>query len=256
MQRHATLVSGRRPCSDTILLPNWMTDPLWRERGGEIFASVGTGTDEVQGDEEQQPTYCPGCRGHKPANRPEHNRIPGLCNHPLVETQTWSCPGCKRSPPRPRGHTDHTEVPGECRWSVADYKQHKGRKGVHPREATPPPAAAPSHADVRGPDLNPEPIGNPPDTGQSSSSASGSAPPPAPAERGGQDDEPPVGRRRRRVVNPREAQPTIVEQGTSMESDDWSSFDISTSLRTLRHGTPAQVLREVRKLKVVQDLLE
>ena len=33
-----------------------------------------------------------------------------------------------------------------------------------------------------------------------------------------------------------------------MEPDDWSSSDISTSLRTLRHGTPAQVLREVRKL--------
>ena len=33
-----------------------------------------------------------------------------------------------------------------------------------------------------------------------------------------------------------------------MESDDWSSFDRATSLRTLRHGTPAQVLREVWKL--------
>ena len=49
-------------------------------------------------------------------------------------------------------------------------------------------------------------------------------------------------------INPRELQPRVVERAAGEAIPDWSSFDISRSLRTLRTGTSAQVERELRKL--------
>ena len=56
---------------------------------------------------------CLGCRWNMARGRREHTRERGVCKFPDVQPEPeWQCPGCRREPPRPRGHADQTEIPG------------------------------------------------------------------------------------------------------------------------------------------------
>ena len=196
-----------------------------------------------------------------PSTDTSHNRIPNVCKFPLVEPIEWKCEGCARKPkPRPRGHDSHSEIPGECRWATnADFKRHLGRRAAeqHPRNATVPTRVIPSHADVPGPHLNPDNEGAASSRDPAGSTHAGRAAKPPPAQPPDDDDD---GRplseltrrkRRRRMTNPRDVQPRLVDKSMPSDyTDDWTGFDISKALRTLRHGTNAQQVREVRKLYI------
>ena len=101
---------------------------------------------------------CRGCIGNMARTRREHSRIRGECKYPdVTPEQEWTCPGCVRDPPRPRGHASHTESDG-CRWQnvparMSMQRNRAARSGMHPREARIPESASAS-ADVPGPDLN------------------------------------------------------------------------------------------------------
>jgi hypothetical protein len=224
---------------------------LQQLRATSTFPVLGTGPqDSDTVDDSAQPwMQCPGCRGRMARTRREHTRVQGICKWPDVEPETdWKCPGCSRTPPRIRGHGDHTEVPGECRWGITGTRAVAGRvRGIHPREATPKASADPT-ADVPGPLLNPNdtqieepgpiPDDDPPDVGGPSSSSGGpnnAADPPRRTPRGPD-------------LVQRQLQPTVAHRSSGAGSPDWTSFDISTSLRTLRNGTEVQKKNELRKL--------
>ena len=90
--------------------------------------------------------------------RREHSRIRGECKYPdVTPEQEWTCPGCARDPPRPKGHASHTEEEG-CRWHnvrarMAMSRNRAARSGMHPREARIPESES-STADLPGPDIN------------------------------------------------------------------------------------------------------
>ena len=230
------------------------------------YPELGTGhqDDNVQDDETQPWMKCPGCKGRMARTRREHTRIRGECKWPDVEPEAeWTCPGCSRTPPRARGHQDHTEIPGECRWGYKGTRNVASRaRGSHPREATRRATADPSH-DVPGPELNPtpardsQPLGDddPPNIGGPSSSSNG--PSNARVEEPGPVDIPdhdePSQRRSRgpdTTQRLRRSQPTIAERSAGDGSSDWTSFDITTSLRILRTGTEVQRKNELRKLHI------
>ena len=100
---------------------------------------------------------CRGCKGHYARNSRYHSRIEGECKFPGVEPErVWTCPGCSRKPKeRPRGHADHNDIDGECRWATAASRMETGRKGRHPREARLRGSDDPS-AGLRGEELVPE----------------------------------------------------------------------------------------------------
>ena len=128
------------------------------------YPAVASGPQDPPQNQPEDWIKCPACRGNMAETRREHTRIPNECKWPLVEPEPeWTCPGCARSPPRPRGHEDHTDRPGECRWASAGYRG-RARQGKHPREARRQ-AAASSVDGVPGPQLNPAtnppPPGNP-----------------------------------------------------------------------------------------------
>ena len=188
---------------------------------------------------------CIGCRGRMARTRREHSRIRGECKFPDVEPETeWSCPGCTRTPPRPRGHESHTDVVGECRWAVAPTRTELGRQGRHPREARRRGAAHPA-ADLRGEELTPStdtaPADGHPDPAAvravltkaiaaTPAAASAAAPAAAPVPRG-----------------PRTPRVQVVDRASG-GSSDWTSFDMSKSLRMLRTGNPSDISRQLRKL--------
>ena len=153
-----------------------------------------------------------------------HSRIVGECKFPDVEPEKiWTCPGCARKPqPRPRGHADHNDIEGECRWATAASRLEVGRKGRHPREARLRGSDDPS-AGLRGEDLVPE---------------TDTAPAADPAEADIRD---PIGRA------PRAARAIVVDRAVG-GSSDWTSFDVSKSLRMLRTGSPSDITRTLRKL--------
>ena len=217
--------------------------------------------------------------------RREHNREEGVCKYPFDRPEPeWKCPGCSRSPPRPRGHEDHTDRLGECRWADASYRFRgatSGREGRHPREGRVR-ASSSSVADLPGSELNPgtrrEP-GHPelppdsdsspspprpqarevetPVNGGSSGSNAGSAQaaaagsgavPAAAAESDsagtGDGARAPRGPDRQ----PRQVQPRLIDRAVGDAHEDWTSFDVNRSMRMLRTGSEAQISRELRKL--------
>ena len=189
------------------------------------------------------------------ASRREHTREPGVCKHPLAEPeQEWSCPACARVPRRPNAHPDHTLVPGDCRVvEVTPRDVHTRRRGSHPCEATIHPSTSPS-ACLDGPYLNPddapqmaEPPEEPPAPVVSSMSASSGRPSASSAQ--DETDSPARGRRRRaeRTHAP-DPQPRVCDAATGEAPNDWTRFDVTKSLLTLRSGTPEEKEREVRKL--------
>eukprot|EP00971_Amphidinium_carterae_P238917 4742572-Amphidinium_carterae.1 len=51
----------------------------------------------------------------------------------MHEAVEWTCPACILR--KPRGHPDHTEEAGECRWFNAPYRRARGH--YQPRAARP-----------------------------------------------------------------------------------------------------------------------
>ena len=216
--------------------------------GQYMYPSVGSGSndvDEPQPDEVPDEAWknCPGCTGRQSATDTRHNRIPGVCKHPLVQPDMYDCKGCQAH--RPSGHGDHTYETGRCRWSVTDTRTGKRRSGKHPRPPAVKASASPT-ADLQaqlpdGTDLGAEDESRAAASGPSSSSNGPTASVPGSlldpvAQTRGPDQEQRVRR-------------TFADQasGTTVPSD-WSKFDVSSSLRALRTGTNASQQRELRKL--------
>ena len=68
------------------------------------------------GDDAAEPppdwVRCLGCLRGRVSTDPDHDRIPGRCKYPLVETIEWQCPACQRH--EPAASERHTNIPGEC----------------------------------------------------------------------------------------------------------------------------------------------
>ena len=214
----------------------------------QAFPTVGTGPDDAPAARRPR-TGCPGCDNNMAKNRREHNRIEGQCRFPADTPEPeWSCPGCKHG--RPRAHHTHTDVPGECRWAVIPLRRSstRTRRQQHPRETRQPATADPT-ANLQGNELI---------EGQnSSSSAEGNIPPvmPPPPSGDAPAEQPLQPERSPAVRGPdlqpraqRQDQRRVVDQSVGQNPSDWTSFDVSTSLRVFRVGTEAQQRRELRKL--------
>ena len=70
---------------------------------------------------------------------------------------------------------------------------------------------------------------------------------PEPARAAGPEDAPEAGAEARPRAAPR-MQPRLVDRATGEAPEDWTSFDVTQSLRMLRTGTDAQIREELRKL--------
>ena len=231
-----------------------------RKQCASTYPTIGTGPDDIT-----PPTApkwwdeCEGCRGNMARTRREHTRTPGKCRYPNVEPEPiWTCPGCARVPQRARGHDDHTGVEGECRWASASTrnKGRHARSGPHPREARLPAETDPN-VDIPGPQLNPElePLAPPGENNvraPGAASSSDPAPQPAAPPRAPEDaDSHPPRQGRGPDQQPRavrQDQPRVIEAAVGDNPSDWTSFDVSRSLRKLRTGNPALIERELRKL--------
>ena len=245
-----------------------------RKRRTYHYPEVATDTAEgaVAEEEGTEPwRKCPGCLHRMASTRREHIRVPGICKFPHVEDEeNWKCPACSRNPPRKRGHQDHTDIPGECRWAPVPHRQGGPRQGQHPRAARVP-ASQSSSSGVRGPDIHPAtntPPGQP--AVPAPSTPPGPPPPLEPHARGVSSSDPApahargvvervtdsVGRTRSGVLTAPEAggmpppppPRRQVDVAVGVTPDDWTSFDVTKSLRMLRTGTKAQKERELRKL--------
>eukprot|EP00435_Cladocopium_sp_Y103_P057491 s245_g19.t2 len=211
---------------------------------------------------------CKGCRWRLPKNDSAHSRVPGECKHPDVPTVKFECPACKAR--KPRDHQAHTYGPN-CRHALS-----AGRKKAPKRPKSQVPAAAEptsslrargmgdadeqtaedrleAEGDARAAAPGEESSGARPaeDTGAEVPSdaapsdrdlqivpADGEAGALVPAERRGRG--PDVLERIRRTYREGEAQ--------TPDPSDWSSFDISASLRGLRLSEEAGQRRILRKL--------
>ena len=221
--------------------------------------------------------------------RREHTREQGVCKYPFDEPeQEWTCPGCSRTPPRPRGHEDHTDILGECRSADTSYRMRGAtakRGNQHPREGRVR-ASSSSVADLPGSELNPgtrRETGDPelpPETDPRPAQAgriqkllermwddypnagarpmaeetpltggsSGSGEVPRPAPAVGPDGAPTPRAVRGPDLQPRQVQPRLLDRAVGDVHEDWTSLDVNRSMRMLRTGSEAQIRRELRKL--------
>ena len=215
--------------------------------------------EEVEGKEWWR--ACPGCRGRQNKIDDRHNRIPGQCKYPEVESVSWNCDGCKNH--RPRGHPSHTMGP-DCKHVILEERKGQPRRGKHPR----PPAR--KARDDASRDLQAQ-LPDQSDLGAVEEAEAAAAERKETAS-GGKDayddhlsdyspslppeDQPAV------PSTPREDQPagrgpdrqqrerrTFRDAGEGTEApSDWSRFDISRSMRVLRVGNERAIRTELRKL--------
>ena len=165
-----------------------------------------------------------------------HNRVEGVCKHPFVEPVVHECRGCQKR--MPEASLSHSHIPGECKFSNSFGRRSAPRTGRHPRAPRVPAHGIPgSDAQAQlpdGTDLGSEVV-DPSDQAQPQESS------PAPeshserAVRG-----PDIVERERRTF--REA------SVGAPRPNDWSRFDIASSLRNLKSDNPSVVLKELRKL--------
>ena len=109
-------------------------------------------TAAIQADPSERPTeqeepigagICKGCKWHRSATDPSHNRIVGQCRYPHIEPIRWECKACRQH--AHFGDTAHTFIPGECKAAEAEPRiRGAPRQGQHPRNPAIPAAAAPS----------------------------------------------------------------------------------------------------------------
>ena len=190
---------------------------------------------------------CKGCRWRRPKDDPSHSRERGICKHPDIAPHKFECPGCVAH--RPRNNSSHTFGP-DCRHSLTTP-----RTGTRRRPYSRVPAEEEPTSGLRGSDLGvederdveeqldraverPSPAEEPnPLEGVFDDEEQPAAAEPASASSGrGPDIVPRV----RRTFREGEAQTPI--------TDDWTSFDVSSALRGLRHADEAGRRRILRKL--------
>ena len=225
------------------------------------FPAVAAGTDEgPPAEAEEDPDLkwrkCKGCLWRLQKQDPRHTRVPGECKHPHVKSVVYECEGCKAG--RPRSHDSHT-FDEKCRHSLTS-----SRTGVRKR----PYARVPAEEEPTGglkasdlgradetraeemPDFEPPAPPREPESPIADPAASGSAPAGeiVPHEEG-QDLQvarrgrgPDVEQRVRRTFKEGEAQ--------TPNASDWSTFDVSTSLRGLKFADEAGQRRILRKLHI------
>ena len=228
------------------------------------FPAVGVGPEPpdpkapaVAPRAEAEAAVCPGCKGHLHRNDPRHTRDPATCRYPFDESISYDCPGCKAN--RPAAHSSHTYKVGECKHTTIAHRKGVPRKGHHPREPGVPASELPmqdAQAQLPdGSDLVPAPN---PGGEASSSSAAPAAPAAAPEARGnelvgpipaeGEGQLVPVENPGREIV-PRGPYRRFVDADAGHEHPaDWTRFDITHSLRSLRANHEPTILRTLRKL--------
>ena len=209
--------------------------------------STGSGPGDP-GREPPPPTYCKGCRWNLAKGRKEHTRVPGVCRFADVpEEEAWECPGCSRDPMRPSNHPDHTLEVGKCRWAdiaptAGSRTARQPRTGQHPRSASIPARSSPT-AGADGPTMNPD-TDTVPDIPNI-------APPPSPhpvPRTEGSSSSSSSGHGRKNTHGG--DGPTSRDRASGDAPNDWSNFDVTKSLRTLRSANNSVVEREIRKLHI------
>ena len=206
------------------------------------FPSIGVGgeddgvADDAVSGSSQSWRNCPGCRGRMNKTDASHNRVDGVCKHPFVEPVVHECRGCQKR--LPEASLTHSHIPGECKFSSSFGRRFAPRTGKHPRAPRVPAHGIPgSDAQAQlpdGSDLGSELV-NPSDQVQPQESSPAQESSPERAVRG-----PDTVDRVRRTF--REA------SVGAPQPNDWSRFDIASSLRNLKSTNPSVVLKELRKL--------
>ena len=204
--------------------------------GGNATASGPGDEGEVPVDERWR--KCKGCLWRLHKNDPRHTRREGECKHPHASPIAWDCPACKVG--KPRSAAGHT-FDEKCRFPA--IPERASLDGV--------PAASEPTVDLRASDLGREEEAAAEEAvAKAKVKPRGSRDPAPPDEddsEGEQDDqEPRAGRgpdqqqRVRRTWGESETQ--------TPDGSDWTSFDVQSSLRALRHADIPGQRRVLRKL--------
>ena len=224
----------------------------------EVDASGGEPAAEAVAGESWR--KCKGCRWRLPKEDPEHNRVVGECKHPEVPSMAFDCPGCKAH--RARDHASHTYGP-DCRHAVTSgrKKAHKRQQGHVPTSSEPTSTLRARHLGDADEQEAEDRLEMGPDAPSASGSAgdqpaSAAAAPGEPHHESGESGDlqivpaegaqeqagrgPDVLQRIRRTYKEGDAQ--------TPDPSDWTSFDISASLRGLRIAPEAGQRRILRKL--------
>ena len=207
-------------------------------------------SDETGGSEPWR--KCKGCRWRLPMNDPEHSRVVGECKHPDVESITFDCPGCKAR--RPRSDAAHTFGP-DCRHAVT-----RERKKVPKRQRGRVPTTEEPTSSLRSRglgDADEQQAERQLETpGESGRDPGETGAPGEPELESGESGD-------LQIVPAEEADhrtgrgPDVLQrirrtyrEGDTQTPDpsDWTSFDISASLRGLRLAPEAGQRRILRKL--------
>ena len=206
---------------------------------------------------------CIGCDSNLPCGRTEHNRVNGECkfhNTPADKIEPeYTCPGCTRKNPdgkirpRPRGHSDHTMDPTNCRMPATTERRfsNRARASAHPREGRVPASEDPDgNATTRDFGDTDDTIQIPPDTEDKRPHVNKfPADTPGSASSGGPAAGIPGGRAPRSDAGvPRGPVVREFADGTDDSPSDWTRFSVDRSLRVLKAGSEEQRRKELRKL--------
>ena len=193
------------------------------------------------GGSEPSGQHCIGCKRGRVSTDPEHNRVPGVCKYPLVESVVWTCPACAAH--RPAHDDRHTLVAGECRAAQMQIRKFGHRKHNSSRAPQPRAPIVKAHEDstAKLPPRAPRPDepDAPPDPAASRRLPEASAAPGASSSR-----EP-------GAAAPRQpSEPPPAQTGATTEPQEWTAFDVGHALRLLHSRCDEVVRRTLRRLHV------
>ena len=215
-------------------------------------------------NKDDQYKECPGCKGHLNRTHKNHTRIPGKCRFPFDVSEHWECPACKADAPAGGNHTYEL---GKCRQFSIERRGNTTRTGKHPREPAKKATNDPT-TDMQAQLPDGSDLGAADEAEASKQTASSAIAPPSdsarksesdpyygPPDSGAQPDDPggsssssrPPASGRGPDQTPR-VRTTVQDAGTGESVSDWSRFNVTSSLRALRSGKKAVVLKELRKM--------
>ena len=206
-------------------------------------AATDTGDGPPAAPPEQLDRECLGCRRGVEKHSHIHNRVPGACKYPDVETIHWDGEACKASRPRnATGDNRHSFEPGQCRHAATLARRSGIRASRHPRPSRVPAVGEPTMAlplqdlEVPQPAATEDIITDvePPQEGASSSSSCRPTVPP----RGRGPDQGPRDHHR----------PPTESSAQTERPTDWTTFDVKSILRQLRVAFEGDARRLLRKL--------
>ena len=238
------------------LPPQLQQAMLVKQHARTAYPSVSSGTGdsgEVQVSEAWR--RCKGCLWRLHKHDPLHSRVPGECKRPNVENADFKCPACVAR--KNRSDPAHTFGP-DCRHVLTQQR----KSGVQRRPYGRVPARTESTAALKTPPLTEAErraadFEHPPAPPEPSSSSNdplqeerAELQPPSDASAEASAAAPDVARRRGPDLGPRERR--TWSEGAAQHEDptDWTSFDVQTSLRALRHGTEAERRKILRRLHI------